>query len=170
MYKNTKITARGQTQIDFVIGISIFLLSMALVFTGTTQLFTTFGTTNPSITISDNSADILTKNILTTQETPPYTLDRKCTETFFELYSNDTVTDSEINQCQFSTNSTLKSQLSIQPKYYVNITIENSTTILENNGTQYSVGSIPEDTDTTVSRRLIRIDDTRYYAYVRVAN
>lgn len=77
------IDGRGQTTLDFAIGVSVFLLAVALVFSfvpGMVQPFT--DSSQEQMSASNRLADRLATDALTDGEA--YVLDTVCTEVFFD--------------------------------------------------------------------------------------
>lgn len=75
--------SRGQTTLDFAIGVSVFLLAVAFVFSfvpGMVQPFTNSG--QEEMVASNRMADRLAMDALAGDE--PYVLDRACTVAFFD--------------------------------------------------------------------------------------
>ncbi|MEF8884967.1 MAG: hypothetical protein V5A44_07595 [Haloarculaceae archaeon] len=74
---------RGQTTLDFAVGMSIFLLTLAFVFTFVPGMLAPFGDTTQAETAAANRiAENLTTGTLGDPDAP-YVLDRQCTVEFF---------------------------------------------------------------------------------------
>ena len=76
---------RGQTTLDFALGVTIFLLTIVFVFSfvpGMLEPFT--ASTQEETAASDRLADQLAKEMLVADPSEPYRLDRECTVIFFE--------------------------------------------------------------------------------------
>jgi hypothetical protein len=107
---------RGQTTLDFVIGVSIFLAAVLFTFgfiPGLLEPFDTVEEENP--TLSDRYADTLSQGILGSPETP-HTLDRHCTVSFFEDGA------AAPPDCSY-TGSTLEDRLGVPDAQRINVTI-----------------------------------------------
>jgi hypothetical protein len=75
---------RGQTTLDFVIGVAIFLAAVLFTFGFVPGLLEPFDTVeNENPTLSDRYADTLSQDLLGSP-TQPHVLDRYCTVEFFE--------------------------------------------------------------------------------------
>lgn len=159
---------RGQTQLDFMIGIGIFFIATAVVFAGASSFLQPFTTGQENIAAGDRVADKLTNSHLTTDERQ-YVLDKECTVVFFESLRNSPETPPE--DCRFSemdSDTELTEVFGIDSTYYVNITIENQSGIVSMDGTTLAAGSIPDTGTVTLTQRVVRIEDQTYYAYVRI--
>lgn len=80
-----KGTDRGQTNLDFALGVSVFLLTIVFVFSfvpGMLEPFT--ASTQQETAASDRIADQLAQEMLVSDPGEPYRLDRECTVIFFE--------------------------------------------------------------------------------------
>lgn len=171
MYRKTHFTETAQTQLDFVVGVSIFLIAFTIVLAGTGPLLEPFTTGQENIATTDRVADKLTNSLLTTDDRQ-YNLDKECTVAFFDAYGNDnTVTPP--SDCRFGeiqSSDTLNDQFGVPSTYFINITLETSTgNIATIDGVQMAAGNIPSTGTITLSQRVVKVDGTRYYAYVRVA-
>ncbi|GGL58719.1 DUF7287 family protein [Halocalculus aciditolerans] len=75
--------SRAQTTLDFAIGISVFLVAIALIFTFTPTLFTPFtGGGSAETVAADRAADQLAMETLADPD-HPYLLDESATQSFF---------------------------------------------------------------------------------------
>lgn len=73
---------RGQTTLDFAVGVTLFLLTMAFVFTFVPVMFQPFETSQSDPLVADRVANRLATDILG-DPAEPYVLDETCTEVFF---------------------------------------------------------------------------------------
>lgn len=81
---------RGQTVLDFAVGVSVFLLVVAFVLTfipGMVQPFQE--STQQETAASDRLADQLASDLLAKNVSTPYVLDRGCVAAFFALENSD---------------------------------------------------------------------------------
>lgn len=105
---------RGQTTLDFTVGVTLFLLVVALVFLfvpGMLQPFTEGG--QEDIVSANRVADSLTQGALTDPRTP-HVLDPECTVRLFNRsYSPD---------CRYP-DSSLNAQLGLSANAFVNVSI-----------------------------------------------
>ena len=121
---------RGQTTLDFAIGISIFLAVMLFVFTFVPGLLDPFALSDEEDTVLVGQiADRLSQDTLG-DPAEPYVLDRSCTVAFF-----NTTGSSAPERCRFDGES-LHERLNVPESKNINITIERNVTI----------GSSPPDT------------------------
>ena len=107
---------RGQTTLDFVIGVSIFLAAVLFTFgfiPGLLEPFDTVEEENP--TLSDRYADTLSQDTLGSPK-DPHTLDRYCAVSFFDEGS------SAPSDCEY-TGTTLEERLGVPDTQQVNVTI-----------------------------------------------
>jgi hypothetical protein len=84
---------RGQTTLDFAIGMSVFLIAVAFVFSfipGMLQPFT--GSNEAKTVVADRVADSLAEGMLG-HPTEPYILDSDCTVAFFDPSDDNTDND-----------------------------------------------------------------------------
>lgn len=169
MYRKNHFTPTAQTQLDFAVGVGIFLVAFGVVLAGTTPLLTPFTTGQENIATADRVADKTTNTLLTTNS-EQYTLDRDCTTAFFESVRNSPVTPPD--DCRFNeldSDDTLNDVFGIDQTYYVNITIQDTNgNVVTMDGTTLAAGSIPDTGTVTLSQRAVRIDDQVYYAYIRI--
>lgn len=76
---------RGQTTLDFALGVTVFLLTVAFVFSFTPGMLEPFtASTQQETAASDRLADQLAQEMLVADPGEPYRLDRECTVIFFE--------------------------------------------------------------------------------------
>lgn len=105
---------RGQTTLDFAVGISIFLAIVLFIFLFVPGILTTFTTGSPEETVTTNRvADDLAYGLLGTPEEPGV-WEQECAVAFFE--------GSTPSSCNFA-GSTLNDQLGLQDRQQVNITV-----------------------------------------------
>jgi hypothetical protein len=112
-------TVRGQTTIDFAIGISIFLSVLVFVFSfipGVLQPFVASGQEDPIV--ADRAADRLSQDMLGTPETP-FVLNRTCAVDFFDRTG--------ASSCRFDSGS-LTDQLAVETGTNVNVSLEGNVT------------------------------------------
>lgn len=159
----------GQTQLDFTIGIGLFLVSFTIVLSGTSVLLQPFTSGQQNIATADRVADKLTNTHLTTGDRQ-YVLDKECTVTFFSTMQNNSelTPPDDCRFGQYDANTTLNEVFGVPSTYYINITIEDENGVVTMNGTQLEVGTLPDSGTITLSQRTVRIEDETYFAYVRV--
>jgi len=84
------MSERGQTVLDFAIGVSVFLVIVAFVLTFVPGMVQPFeSSTQEQTAASDRLASQLATDMLVTDVTEPYLLDRGCAATFFALENSD---------------------------------------------------------------------------------
>lgn len=76
---------RAQTTLDFALGVTVFLLTVAFVFSFTPGMLEPFtASTQQETAAADRLADQLAQEMLVADPGEPYRLDRECTVIFFE--------------------------------------------------------------------------------------
>lgn len=126
---------RGQTTLDFALGISIFLIVILFVFTFIPGLLDPFTLNNEENTpLAGQIADRLSQDTLG-DPTEPYVLDRYCTVAFFNS------SDAGPSQCRYE-DGDLHDRLNIPQTKDINVTIgSGGTDILCWNATQNNLTS-----------------------------
>jgi hypothetical protein len=167
---------RGQTTLDFALGISIFLVVILFVFTFVPGLLDPFALNNEEDTVLVGQvADRLSQDTLG-DPTQPYILDRHCTVSFF-----DDSTDAP-DRCRYG-DGDLHDRLNIPATKELNVTIERNSTVGSTStdilcwdeneeeltaadscvGTQLSVGASPtangRNPSTITARRVVSLND-----------
>jgi len=113
---------RGQTTLDFALGISIFVVVMLFVFTFVPGLLDPFALSNEEDTVLVGQlADRLSQDTLG-DPTEPFVLDRPCTVAFFQTGS------SAPSRCRYD-GTTVEERLNIPSSQNVNVTIERNATV-----------------------------------------
>ncbi len=119
-------TERGQTQIDFTIGISVFLGAIIFIFVFAPGILTPFTITGQSEAVTvDRTADYLAQDTLGSPD-EPYILDRGCTVAFFDR-SADEDPDTADDTCRYD-DEPLNKQLGLAEYRAVNITLRANLT------------------------------------------
>lgn len=142
-------TGRGQTTIDYVVGITIFLLIVGLVFTFVPLSFqpvrTDWGTTAMT---ADSVVSFLAGSHLARSPSEPGVLNATETDNFFST-NND--------------QADLRDTLGLDRGTNVNITIENASTV------KYNTDTVAPDTSTVVvAKRTVLLEGKQYRLYVRL--
>jgi hypothetical protein len=117
----TEGTERGQTTIDFTIGISVFLGVIIFVFVFAPGILTPFTVTGQSEAVTvDRTADYLAQDALGSPD-EPYILDRGCTVAFFDRAADE---DPDIGDdtCRYD-DEPLNQQLGLDDFRSVNVTL-----------------------------------------------
>ena len=170
---------RGQTSIDFIIGMTIFLFAIGFVFGFVPSIFEPFvGETASNMIVGDRTASTLTDDIIGDPQTPGV-LDVTCTAALFA----DDLDDEDIpDDCRFDQREDLNRALGVDDERGLNVTIETvddgDTEVLERSdveiaGDTYDVRyargpSDPAGSDTIETRRVVEMGDEQYRLYVRV--
>jgi hypothetical protein len=109
--------ARGQTTIDFTLGVVVFIVAILFVFTfvpGILSPFRLAGSEDPAL--SDRVADSLAQGTLGSPESP-HELDRYCTVEFFDGSRSDSP-----SECRY-TGGNLEERLTLDSTQRVNVTL-----------------------------------------------
>lgn len=172
---NRPTTDRGQTGVDFVVGVAIFLLTTGFVFGFLPGMLAPFGEATASPLYGDRIVDDLVYDTLADGATPA-TLDTQCTLAFFGVTS---ATD-----CRFDTADSHREVIGLPARYEFNISVQ----ALDGNGTRVPLygnadGTVSRTGDTrlvtgdavpdeygsvTSVSRHVRVDDTDAVLVVRV--
>lgn len=168
MAPTTTRADRGQTSLDFVVGVSVFLLTLALVFGFVPQLFAPFDADHEQPLVADRVADRLADGLLGSPA-PPSTLEGDCVSAFFGA---GTATG-----CGFDPSDPVTDRVGIGDRYELNVSIRrdiapgNGTELLCTDssgvgpcagGTRLAAGApVPTDHDSVSTARRIRTVDGR---------
>jgi len=155
---------RGQTGFDFLVGMSVFLVTVGLVLSFTPGMFEPFDTeTGPGMIVADRSASLLTADLLVEDVTRPGVLNTTCTTDFFDADPDD-------QSCRFDANGTeLHEALHIDEYRGLNVTVESSGSVMTVDGDRLAAGPAPPATaDVVVGKRSVLIEDERGVLLVRV--
>lgn len=110
---------RGQTTLDFTIGMAVFLSVLLFVFTFVPGILAPFESTEEGDPmLADRVGDALAKDMLGSPS-EPQVLDRYCTVEFFD--------GKDVSECQFEGN-TLEERLDLGPEQRVNVTLRGNVT------------------------------------------
>lgn len=117
---------RGQTTLDFTIGISVFLGVIFFIFLFAPGILTPFTVTGQSEAVTvDRTADYLVQDALGSPE-EPYLLDRGCTVAFFNRSADEAPT-TQADDCRYD-NAPLTEQVGVADYRTVNVTIVGNLT------------------------------------------
>lgn len=159
--------SRGQTTVDYLIGLMIFLVAIVFVFGFVPSIFAPFTVDSGGTTVlADRSADRLAGDLLVASPEQPAVLNRTCTVGFFDADGNaptgcryDDATDGK----------NLSAALGLGPTSSANVTVRRDGSVATLGGTPLAVGDPPEgNADIVISRRVVLIDDTQYQLFLRV--
>ena len=94
---------RGQTTIDFGIGVAIFLLTIVFIFVFIPSLFQPFVTAQSQAITADRIADSMVESafIADDRDAERYILDEGCTAAYFELANDGEVDNPEDYNCRW---------------------------------------------------------------------
>ncbi|MFB6121502.1 MAG: hypothetical protein ABEJ68_10345 [Halobacteriaceae archaeon] len=158
--------ARGQTTMDYAIGMSLFLLVLVGVFAFLPSIFAPFSADGgASLVVADRSADRLSGETLTNATATPTVLDADCTAAFFD--ASATVP----TECNFETDaSNLSGALGYDDRRHrLNVTIRGGSGIVTVSGTELQAGPVvPESGDVVTSSRVVLLDGDYDQLVVRV--
>lgn len=156
---------RGQTTIDFVIAVGIFLLTIAFVVSFMPQMTVPYEEQEKPL-VAERTADTLVGSLLASNA--PSTLDEQCTVAFFN--------QTGAPECPFDTSESLTHQLGLSTRYDVNATIMRDVTgdsrlepLCGNDGSIEPCGaspltigpSVPDDErSVATTRRTIHVNGT----------
>lgn len=152
------MTDTGQTNVDFLVGMSVFLLSVAFVFGMIPGIFEPFSTDGGSNTlVADRAAATLAEGTLGSPSEPTV-LNATCTHSFFEG-DEGAIPDG----CRFDTVEP-NAALGIPDTTGINATIESAEE------TTYATGDAPPErsANVVVSRRTVTLDEQAHRLIVRV--
>ncbi|MFB6125906.1 MAG: hypothetical protein ABEJ79_01200 [Halolamina sp.] len=157
---------RGQTTIDYVIGVTIFLLVVAFVFAFVPTTFAPFsGDDGRLLVVADRTADHLTDDLLVAEPTEPAVFNATCTAEFFG-------TDGSFPAgCRYDADGgDLPAALDVTtPGVRLNATVERNGSVASVDGVTLAAGDAPGNADdVNVARRLALIGGEQYRVYVRV--
>ncbi|MFB6167461.1 MAG: hypothetical protein ABEJ43_01285 [Haloferacaceae archaeon] len=160
---------RGQTTLDFTVGVSIFLTVVLFTVAFIPTIFGPFTTdTGNSAVTADRVADRLAHDVLAVGSTSPGALDESCTETFF-----DGADDGSVTGCRYPDDADdpddLRSVVGVDDATQVNVTIQDESGIRTIAGTRLAAGEEPTTvSDAVVARRAVLLGGEQSRLYVRV--
>jgi len=165
---------RAQTSIDFVVGMSVFLLTVAFVVGFVPGVFEPFTASGEEATLTaDRTAAALAEHLLADPATPS-ALNATCTAEFFS-----TADGGLIEACRFDADaSDLETALGVGSTTGVNVTVEEDGSYLRayENGTVSPDGDVslragpdpPDSGNVVTARRVVLLDGEGRNLYVRV--
>ncbi|SFG05113.1 hypothetical protein SAMN04488063_1267 [Halopelagius inordinatus] len=154
---------RGQTTLDFAIGVGLFLLVVAFVVAFVPGIFEPFERTDDGTQVADRIATTLATDVLG-DPAEPYVLDADCTVEFFD--GTDGSTD-----CRFDTDADGPSEVfALDASTGLNVTVsERGGGVVALDGTTLAAGdAVPEGRSVTTARRAVHVNETTYRLFVRV--
>lgn len=145
---------RGQTTIDFAVGIGLFLLTVAWVVGTVPQILQPFDAQQERPLVANRAADSLTKELLVDDNTSNV-LDKTCTEAFFDGNSPPA-------GCQYG-DPDPHTATGINDGYGLNITLIRQGTVVAATGE-----SVPQSTTIISARRAVYFDGELHKLSVKV--
>ena len=154
--------ARGQTGFDFIVGMSVFLVTIGFVFAFVPGMFAPLETASADMVTADRAAGHLTEGLLVEDVARPGILNATCTEAFFDTSGGA--------DCRFDVDSSdLTGALGIDDSATVNVSFEADGSVATLDGDRLAAGPAPPSTaDVVVGQRVVLVDDRRLSVYVRV--
>ena len=155
------MTENAQTSIDFLIGMSVFLLTVGFVFGLVPGIFEPFSADGGSNSlVADRGAAILVEGTLGSPDEPAV-LNATCTEAFFA----GTVQSG----CRYKTTD-LQTALAVPVGTRINVTITGSSGVRTLDGTRLAAGPSPQTGSggVVVARRIVALDGETNKLFVRV--
>lgn len=124
--------SKGQITIDYLISITVFLFAVVFVFNFTSGIFTPFQSNSDEVTlIADRVSTTLVENRLSAgDESVPNLVNKTEVENFF----------TELNSASYDAVIDSLGMNGSYLRYDLNVTLENSTTIVDSAGKQIPVG------------------------------
>ena len=154
---------RAQTSIDFLVGMSVFLLTVAFVVAFLPSVFEPFTAADEGDTLAaDRTAALLAEHLLADPATPSV-LDGTCTAEFFDA-------DGTVGDCRFTQDAGgLEEALGVGPATAVNVTVEEDGTAYAVGGVDLRAGPTPPSSGSVVTaRRVVLLDGEERDLFVRV--
>ena len=149
---------RGQTTIDFVVGISIFLLVVAFVVLFVPGIFDPFDGTSRT-QAADRFAATLASDALGDPATPA-ALNATCTRAFFEQMQTNADTTAA---CNFDATADTPAAALGTDRYDVNVTV------FDGGSVAFSAGPpVPDNEAVATTRRVVLLDGRTHQLAVRV--
>lgn len=119
---------RAQTLPDFVIGVTVFLLTIGFIVAFVPQMMAPYEGQETSV-VADRAASSLANDLLSksgaasgqgasSEQEPSSGLNETCTAAFF--------TDSDASGCSFDANDSIEDRIGIDSRYAINVTLEGS--------------------------------------------
>lgn len=155
---------RGQTGFDFLVGMSVFLITTGIVFSFAPGMFEPFDTdTGPNMVVAERSGSLLAADLLVENVTRPGVLNATCTADFFDEDTDDP-------NCRFDQNGTdLNAALHVDEFRGLNVTVESSGSVITVDGDSLEAGRAPPATaEVVVGKRGVLIEGEQGTLLVRV--
>lgn len=161
------MNVRGQTSIDFLVGMSVFLITIGVIFAFLPGMFEPFADgSGVGMIVSERTATWLSEDALVVAPTAPGVLNATCTAEFFDA-------EEDVDGCRFGSDaSNLNEVLPVDSRARINVTIESngiSTLHHQDETVELARGQEPtRDAAVVVSNRIVSIRETNHRLVVRV--
>jgi hypothetical protein len=156
---------RGQTVLDYAIGIGIFLIAVTFVVATIPGMFSPFLGAGDTQVADRVATSMATERLGAPDE--PYVLNRDCTVAFFEQVNNPDDDGSTPADCRFDTKAdTLQRMFGLDPGQSIQVRIENTSDGAAL-GTLEAGPEPPGSVSVTTARRTVNIDRATYWLEVR---
>lgn len=156
---------RGQTVLDFTIGVSVFLAVIVFSFAFLPTMFAPFESDTGSDTATaDRVADRLSADALVDSPADPGVLNATCTTEFFDPAGGDPA------GCRYDSDSSdLRSAVGVGEFATVNVTVRDDGGIRTVGGTRLAAGDDPTSVDDpVVAKRVVLLSGDQNRLLVRV--
>lgn len=164
---------RGQTAIDFLVAMGVFLLTVGFVVGFLPGMLAPFGTDQEHPTVADRSADALAGSLVA-EAGVPGELNTTCTLAFFGAAAD--------SGCPFDAGDPLAERIGVDSQYRLNVTLERgaggTSAVLCTDGsgvepcgaggTRLAVGPPSPGNGATTAVRTVRVDEQDAVLLVRV--
>ncbi|GAB7093386.1 hypothetical protein JCM30237_05380 [Halolamina litorea] len=156
---------RGQTVLDYAIGMGVFFIALAFVIATIPGMFAPFVGTGDTLVADRVATTAATERLGSPDD--PYVLDRDCTVAFFEQVNGG---DAAPSNCRFDTTATtLNGVFGLDDTESIQLRIEDAdrqpATL---DGVTLEAGEDPpSSTSVTTARRTVGIDGATYWLEVR---
>ena len=148
---------RGQTTIDFLVGASVFLLTVGFVFAALSGIFAPFTGTGAADTLAaDRGAATLAEGVLA-RPGRPGVLNATCTGQFFDENRSGACSVADLDEA-----------MGIDAADQVNVTVEEGGSVRKLSGSELRAGlPVPDRGSVVVARRLVLLGGEESDLYVR---
>jgi len=159
------MTDRGQTLIDYAVGVGLFLVAVAVVFSFVPGMLDPFSAEQEHVQLADRTASQLSEHSLA-KPGEPFVLDAACTDDFFDE-------DGSTGACAFpftQDGSNLTAAIGANYLTRLNVTIAEADGTPVDRGVRLTAGDDPGDVSGSVTsaRRAVHYRDRTYQLVVRV--
>jgi len=157
---------RGQTSIDYAIGIGIFMSALLFSLAFIPSLIGPFTDADESHKVIGNRVgDALAQDFLVDDPSEPYVLDPVCTERFFNGTQGSCRFQAPVDGDQWDLNDAV----GVREGVFLNVSVTDGTDVVTYDGTDLAAGPNPPSSGSvTRAGRTVRLDDTTYRLVVRL--